>query len=539
MKYNKLNKYSIIIICIFILSGCEDFFSLDENPTSQLSEEIYWNTEDDAIRAITACYRPNTWNGWWNDFDGRNIAGVKFEAWTDILSNKELGSGYPIGGIEPTNSQIINMWSQNYVVIARSNYFLENIEKVKMDENAKQSLIGEARFLRAYSYFWLSQLYGDVPLVDKVLNFNEANSVIQSSKSSIVEFALNDLNFAIETLPTKRGNSEKGRAEKGAALALKGRFLMSEGKWGEAASNYETLINLNRYIIDPRFKKLFEDEGDDSNEFIFVRKYIENLQGEPFTQQAMKPGWYGGYSQFSFMNNFVEMFPMVDGKAIDESPLYDPENPFDNRDPRLYATVLLPDYSSVNGKLYVGHPDSTGQTGPGLTGYGINKTWDHDFKGDVWNYGSDYILIRYAEVLLSYLECKIENGDVITQSILDNTINQLRKRDEVNIGIITETDPNKLREIVRNERAIEFSLEGGIRYLDLIRWQESVNKLNRKFYGMKITDDPEGYDGKYILDNKGHIFIQERIFKEHNYLWPIPQSELDINENLKQNPGYN
>ena len=144
---------------------------MEENPTSQLSEVTFWNTEDDAIRAITACYRPNTWNGWWNDFDGRNIAGIKFEAWTDLLSNKELGSGYPIGGIEPTNSQISAMWSQNYIVIARTNYFLENIEKVKMDDNAKQSLIGEARFLRAYSYFWLSQLYGNIPLIDKTLTF--------------------------------------------------------------------------------------------------------------------------------------------------------------------------------------------------------------------------------------------------------------------------------------------------------------------------------------------------------------------------------
>lgn len=537
MINNKLNKFSFILLCLIFIVGCDNF--LEENPTSQLSEVTFWNTEDDAIRAITACYRPNTWNGWWNDFDGRNIAGIKFEAWTDLLSNKELGSGYPIGGIEPTNSQISAMWSQNYIVIARTNYFLENIEKVTMDDNAKQSLIGEARFLRAYSYFWLSQLYGNIPLIDKTLTFDEANSVTQSPKSAIVDFAINDLNFAIEKLPVKRGSSEKGRVEKGTALALKGRFLMADKKWTEAATVYETLINLNRYVIDSRFKKLFEDEGDDSDEIIFARKYIENQQGEPFTQQACKPGWYGGYSQFSFMKNFIEMFPMTDGKSIKDSPLYDPKNPFDNRDPRLYATVLLPDYSSVNGKIYIGHPDSTGQTGPGLTGYGINKTWDHNFSGNVWAYGGDYILIRYPEVLLSYLECKIESGATITQDLLNKTINQLRKREEVNIGNVSETDPIKLREIVKNERGIELAMEGGIRYLDLIRWKEGVQKLNRKFYGMKITDNPGSYNGKYVLDSEGHIFIQERMFKEHNYLWPIPQSELDINDNLKQNPGYN
>jgi len=532
-------KITFFMILTFLLVGCNDYFSLQEEPKDQLSEVTFWNNKNDATRALTACYRAENWTGWWNNFNGRTIVGIQFEGWTDILSNKELGAGFPQNGITSTNSQVRDMWSSNYVFIARANYFLENIDKVKMDETEKASMIAEAKFLRAYSYFWLSQLYGNVPLIEKTMTFDEANNISQSLKEEVVNFALKDLTDAAQSLPLKRPSSEEGRVEKGAALALMGRFLMAEKKWAEAAQTYKQIIDLNRYVIDPRFKELFEDGGDNSDEIIFARKYMQDVFGEPFTQQAAVPGWYGGYSQFSFMQNFVDKFLMSDGKTIQESPLYDPKNPFKNRDPRLYATVLLPGYSVVNGKLYQGNPDSTKQTGPGLTGYGLNKFYDHNYKGSTWSYGGDYKLIRYVEVLLGYLESNLEAGNSITQSLLNETINKVRGRASINMAPVTETDPNKLREIIRDERAVELACEGGIRYLDLIRWNIAAGVLNRKFYGMKVTDNPAGYNGRFIINDTGNIYIQERTFKDFNYLWPIPQSELDINKNLKQNPGYN
>lgn len=541
MKYIYLRlsgKITFFLILIILLSGCKDYFSLQEEPKDQLSEATFWNTKDDAVRALTACYRAENWTGWWNNFNGNNIVGIQFEDWTDILSNKELGSGFPQNGITSTNSQVRDMWKSNYIFIARVNYFLENIGKVKMDENEKAAMIAEAKFLRANSYFWLSQLYGNVPLSDKTLTFDEANSISQSTKAEVVNFALNDLTEAVKYLPLKRPSSEEGRVEKGAALALMGRFLMAEKRWPEAAETYKKIMDLNRYVIDPRFKELFEDEGDNSDEIIYARKYMQDVFGEPFTQQAAVPGWYGGYSQFSFLQNFVDKFLMTDGKTIEESPLYNAEHPFENRDPRLYATVLLPGYSAVRGKIYQGNPDSTTQTGPGFTGYGLNKFYDYNYKGSTWSYGGDYKLMRYAEVLISYLESKLEAGSSITQSLLDETINKIRGRAAVHMAPVTETDPNKLREIIRNERAVEFACEGGIRYLDLIRWKIAVEVLNRKFYGMKVTNDPAGYKGRFIINNTGNIFIQERKFSDINYLWPVPLSELDINKNLKQNPGY-
>ncbi len=542
MKYihkRFFRKYPIFGVFLLVaVIGCKKELDLQEYPKEQLSEAIFWNNKADAEKALTACYRAENWTGWWNNFNGWNILGIKFEGWTDILSNKELGSGFPQAGIVSTDQQVKDMWSSNYARIARANYFLDNIAKVTMTEMERSEMVAEAKFLRAYSYFWLSQLYGNVPLVEKTLTFDEANSVKQATQKEVVEFAIKELMEAERNLPVRRSAAQKGRVEKGAALALLGRFLMAEKRWAEAAETYKKIIDLNRYVIDNRFKELFQDEGDNSDEIIFSRKYMQDVFGEPMTQLASVPGWYGGYTQFSFFQNFVDRFLMIDGKSIDESPLYDPANPFENRDPRLYATVLLPDYSFVNGKKYVGHPDSTKQTGPGVTGYGLNKFYDPSYAGDKNRYGGDYKLMRYAEVLLSYLEANLESGAVITQSLLDETINKVRGRQEIKMAAVTETDPQKLRTIVRNERAVELACEGGIRYWDLIRWKIAVETLNRKFYGMKITDNPAQYTGKYVINEKGEIFIQERKFEDRNYLWPIPQSELDVNPNLKQNPGY-
>ena len=534
-----ITRLCLFLSFSFLIWGCKKEFNLQEDPMDQLSEATFWNTKNDALKAVTACYRGENWTGWWNSFNGWDIVGIKFEGWTDILSNKEFGSGFPQAGIVATDPQVHDMWTSSYSRIAKVNYFLENIGKVQMDTVEKAQMIGEVRFIRAYSYFWLSQLYGDVPLVDKTLTFDEANHMKQAKKEDVVNFALNDLTEAVRDLPLNRPAAEKGRIEKGAALALLGRFLMSEKRWTEAAATYKEIIDLNRYTIDPRFKELFQADGDNSNEIIFSRKYMQDMNGEPFTQLAGVPGWYGGYSQFSFFQNFVDKFLMIDGKPTDQSPLYDAANPFANRDPRLYATVLLPGYSVVNNKRYVGYPDSSSQNGPGVTGYGLNKFYDYNYTGNKNSYGGDYKLIRYAEVLLSYLESELEAGKPITQDLLDETINKIRDRDAVRMAHVTETDPTLLREIIRNERAVELACEGGIRYWDLIRWRTAEESLNRKFYGMKVTDDPQGYSGKYIINNTGNIFIQQRIFNDWNYLWPIPQSELDVNSNLVQNPGYN
>ena len=268
---------------------------------------------------------------------------------------------------------------------------------------------------------------------------------------------------------------------------------------------------------------------------------LAGLYGNTHNQRNYHPDFFGGYSESFLYQNLIDDFPMNDGLPIDKSPLYDPQNPFDNRDPRLYASVFLPFYTEFRGKVY--DPTNELKNLVGATGYGQKKMVTEDYQGDWGSSGDDIIRLRYAEILLAYLECKLEAGDAITQSLLDETINKVRGRESVNLPPVTETDRAELIEIVRTERRIEFNQEEFIRWWDIRRWGILVERVNRKFYGMKLTDDPENYTqyrvetvGKYrghkiVLDKTGSITTQ------YNFL-PIPIFEININNSLQQNPGY-
>ncbi len=539
---NILSKRIILFHLVFIilwLPGCDKDF-LEKHPLDKISEATFWQNENDAMLALVGCYKHTYVH---NSTDGWNSSmreGTVFHS--DISQCKNVRAPGEIGADIHSNSQCSNtMWNLNYEGIARHNYFLENIDKADMDAAKKAVMIAEVRFLRAYRYFYLCQFFGGVPLITKTLTFEEANSVSRAPKQDVVSFILDEFTEAAQDLPLSRPSAEKGRIEKGAALAMKGRLLMAEERWAEAATTYEEVINSDVYDIDPRYKKLFEDEGDNSVETILALKFTENLDGDAKVQFQMPSTFAGGNEHAQVYKNFVDQFLMIDGKTMKESTLYDPDNPYANRDPRLEATVFLDGYTILpNGKTYHGHPDTlaaAGVTQGGITGFSYRKGWDPEYTGDVQSYGGDIAIIRYAEVLLSYLESSLEAGNNITQELLDETINRVRGRVEVNMPFVTEKDPGKLREIIRRERLCEFAFEN-LRYWDLIRWRIAEEVLNGTFYGVRITDDPESYTGGYAINDEGYLISITRRFEPHNYLWPIPQRERDINPNLEQNPGY-
>lgn len=206
--------------------------------------------------------------------------------------------------------------------------------------------------------------------------------------------------------------------------------------------------------------------------------------------------------------------------------------------------MFLPEYTMFRGRLYLADPALTDigiKTLSGATGYGCKKFVTENYTGDVRSSGDDVILIRYAEVLLGYLESKLETGEMITQNLLDQTINLVRGRADVQMSPVTEKNPDKLREIIRRERRVEFCWEMYIRWFDVHKWGIAAQVCNQKFYGMKLTDDPANYTA-YPVNSQGHLFSLDRTgfyVSPTNDLWPIPQSELDVNPNLEQNPGYN
>ena len=197
------------------------------------------------------------------------------------------------------------------------------------------------------------------------------------------------------------------------------------------------------------------------------------------------------------------------------------------------------DQSDFGGVKYVTHPDSvnsidrvTTNRQATRTGFGLRKFMIEDFSGDLRNSGIDLPIIRYAEVLLSYLEAKLENGDPIDQALLDATINQVRGRLSVNMPPVTETDPTELRTILRRERRNELAFEG-IRYWDLLRWDIASEELNGSFYGAPFPDAVNlRIDGDNV-DPHSRWFVTKKNFRAGvDDRWPIPQAEVNINPKL-------
>lgn len=541
IRYN-INLWGFSFLIMMAFSGCGTDW-LDEQPLGSVSTTTFWKSENDARLALTGIYNQSTVgdNSYTNNFLCMSSA-------TDDSEYKWAGVGVVYSGyFLPSDGDVVgNTWSRSYGTIYRANYFLENIEKVDMDASLKAQYIAEARFLRAYEYFYLSVIYGGVPIITKVLTIEEANSQQRNALDEVVNFAVDELTAVSGDLPASRPEQERGRIIRSAALAVKGRLLMIHKRWDEAAAAYKEIIDLDVHQIDPRYKALFEEAGETSNEIILSAICVAGLRGNQQNQLNYHPDFYGGYNEDNVTQDLVDAFLMTDGLPIEESALYDPKKPFENRDPRLYASVFLPEYTTFRGELYLGHPELTASgiaTTPGATGYGWKKYVTENYNGNLTSSGDDIIHIRYAEVLLSYLEAKIENGDAITRELLDQTINKVRGREEVQMPAVTETDPAKLREIVRRERRVEFCLERLIRYMDIRRWGLFPDVVNRKVYGMKLIDDPDNYT-KYRVETvgkyRGHYIAIDKTgsYTADMALIPIPIHEININPDLEQNPGY-
>lgn len=535
-------KIGIILVLLgtFNTSCKKDFF--DKQPLDAVSDATFWKTEGDATLALASCYssRNHDWGEWTSNDYWTPWSLVQMDIMAGNGSEKE-GNPDKItdGTLSSTNGMIQDYWGHTYRRITTCNNFLDHIEKITMDNSKKAVMIAEVRTIRAFEYFNTAFYFGDVPLVKKVLTLQEANSVTRASKADVWAFAETELKESAAALPLTRPDAENGRMTAGAALAILGRLQMAEKKWTDAASTYKTIIDNGTYIIEPQFKELFWQANELSKEFVLTSQYKSGVF-QQVVLQFIYPEQFNGWHQFSPYNEFVKEFECTDGKTIDVSPLYDKNNPYDNRDPRLDATILIPERSKFRGVTYTTQPGSADVFGkyPVWSGYSISKFMDEGYTGSLFDYGGNWAIIRYAEVLLSYLESKLEAGTTIDQALLDATINKVRGRAAVNMPAVTITDPTELRKIIRRERRVEFAWEG-LRYYDILRWGIASDVLNGQYTGMKLTNDPAHYT-TYPVDAEGYFIMgKTRAFKKGiNELWPIPQSERDINKNLTQNTGY-
>lgn len=522
MKRNIL-IYSILFFSALLFSCNEDF--LDLSKEDAYTSENYWKTTEQAEMYVTACYTYLR-DEWWKTF--LTCGTDDSYSWSDWPSDiRLLGNGTATA----SSGTIGHFWSHYYQAIAAANIVHENIDKVTdIDESLRKRLDAEARFIRDYAYQQLIGLYGDVPLIDHLQEIDEFKPA-KTPKAEIVQFIVDDIDEYYNNLPVTYENAtDEGRVTRGAALALKARALLYNGQWAEAAAAAKDVMDLDVYDIDPSYPSLFDGTNESSTEIILAGRFIPTAKSSLATWVCGP--YVGGWSQVVPTQSLVDAYECTDGLTIDQSPLYDPDNPYANRDPRLGMTVVVPG-GEVNGIVIdVTDPDSPyrmGQNNASYTAYYYKKYTPAVIDGG-WdgNSTNDVIVLRYAEVLLTYAEAKIENND-IDQSVYD-AINEVRQRADVNMpAITTGKTQQELRDIVRRERRVEFAIEEQ-RLFDIRRWGIAEEVMPGDIHGIFNNFDNSREDyGSYVL-------VETRQFDpSKDYVWGYPQSEVDLNTNLIQN----
>jgi len=484
--------WALLILISSILISCEDF--LEKNPQGQLTQATFPVSATDALLATNSCYATLRNNAYHCGLFPLN----------DIMSDdgrKGSNPGDAASGVNPfdnftfttTADYLGGWWATLYEGIKRTNVVLEKVPAIAMDEDLKNSYLGEASFLRALYYFDLARAWGGVPIVttttpDLVMARSSADAVF-----SLIE---NDLLFAVQNLPEKsEGNeAELGRATKGAAKALLAKMYLFRNDFINAEKYSLEVIESMEYDLEPVFTDANGVNGEHGIESVFEIGAL-GVEAEAGNQYANVQGVRGTPNRGWGFNR----------------PTIDLRNSFEANDPRIKGTII--DLGDVI--------DGVTITGDGQT---PNETKDEEgnlietecYNRKVWTpgntvptqFGHNRRLLRYAEVLLMAAECLNENNKPDQALIHLNKVRERAREGNASILLdITTTDKTALREIIFNERRHELALEGH-RFWDLVR----TGKADE------------------VLGDLGFVTGKHELF-------PIPQTEMDLSQGmLTQNP---
>lgn len=544
MKKNIILNIALVSL---LLASCKKDF-LNRQPQDAYSNSSLWTSASDANAALTGVYN-GQYNSYSDEYSG--WASATYIVYFDCMSDNAY-SQYPWEGFQAYGNGSVNpttgdtqVW--DYTAIQRCNFFLANIGITPMDATLKAQMIAQVKFIRAYEYFLMSQLYGDVPLVTTALTTAQANASVRTPKADVTKFILSELTAASADLATSYTGADVGHITKGAAIALKARVELYNADYADCITDCQALMQMG-YSLDPSYSDLFRIQNQYTDpEIIVAMQYVENPAANSNGVLGVMPSnSMGGWSSIDPLQSLVDSYEMTNGKVItDPTSGYDPNNPYANRDPRLAATILYPGAPYVPvGATTPSYYDPMGSSSPDYyasgnntspSGYVVKKFTSNlnDFD-NLFQSGLNMTVIRYAEVLLSYAEAKIELNQI--DASVYNAINLVRNR--AGMPSVDQTVYNTqatLRNLIRRERRVEFAFEG-LRYFDIQRWKIGTQVMNGPVYGARLGT-VDATTGKYTITGDS-IKVETRQFADKNYLWPVPQSEIDINKNLKQNPGY-
>ena len=516
----------ILLVTVLSISSCVDDF-LDVSPGDVMTSAMFPNTEDDVKMLLNGIYanlrETEIYNQGLFGFGVLDGATPNAYNWGDGIILNKIGRGTLVSS---DGSTLTFRWTRCYSIISRVNYFLSLMEEFEMDANLKDMYVGEAHFLRGLAYSLLVDTYGGVPIVPPGMTVQESRTLKRASAEETWAQAISDYDMAISRLRTD--SPQPGRSTKGAALAMKMRAYLYQGKYQQVISIADEIEALGKYSLFPSYEGLFDADNENNSEVIFDIQYIdgENSQGSFLDQYCGT-----GTETLNRGTRYVPTEDLVNAyENIDGSPTvpFDPDDSttWAGRDPRLAFTVVLP-HSFILGYqfpnyIYPGgafnHPNNMFKH-LSARKYRVQEMEKLPPQGRSY---INNIVIRYADVLLSKAEALIETGGDVSEAIA--LINRIRtERNDVKITTLPTTlSREEARVKLRNERRIELALEG-LYWSDIRRWDICKDLYPQHIYthlGVLVeTRFPDGYLERYKL-------------------WPIPDSERSMNPNLEQNPGW-
>lgn len=548
----KIYNYILLGCLISSSFACSDI--LNKKDLSAVTEEDVWNDSKYATAYLDKLCRDNL-----PDWD----AGA-----SNNSDEANGGDGIMYGQLTTSS---IDTW--NYEQIRKINLLLQKVGSGSIDEETQNTLKAQALVLRAWRYFQMVRLYGGVPLILEPQELTDDLYVTRAKTSECIAQMVKDLDDAIAILPWKWTSDDEGRITKAAAMAFKGRILLY---WASPQFNpdndkqrWEDAYNANKQVMEELAQNGYGLYGSYSDLW-FDEMNVEAVFVKRFQEPGLTNSWNAGTRPLSEAQNYtgynrptlemVESYPMADGTPITESKDYDPVYFWKNRDPRFAQSIAyngcLWELSGKSGRIqwtYVGSELNN----PTPSGFYCRKAVDESYTPYYTERSStDWIEIRYAEVLMNYAECAAE---LDKKDEVYAILKQIRNR----AGILPGSDGlyglkagmshDDMIKAIMLERKIEFAFEGK-RYWDLRRRRLFASELNgTRRHGLlpklkisqeefdKIKDnvdidkDKDTYfrDSLVVLDTKFDID-----FKDNYYFYAIPNKHLETNSKLEQTQGW-
>lgn len=563
-----MNKILKTISAAALALACTSCLDLD--PQAQMADPNLWQSAKDfqSFANLFYSWTPNM----------QSIAKDNDKS-SDFMVDKGAMNVISNGTNTVPNSD--GNYTGSYDRIRRCNILIEKAAGFG-NQNDIAKPLGEAYFFRAYNYYTLLRLFGDAIIVTNTLDVTSPELyAARNDRSEVADLILSDLDKAAELLPSV-SSVEAGYVGTETAMAFKARVALFEGTWQKFRGNTERATALldqaakaAKSVIDSRLFSIFKpaELGTESYKYLFI---LEDVKSNP--AGITKSGnteyiWSRRYNSdvtigFNITTECLgnaqlvshkvpDLYLCSDGLPIEVSPLFKGYDTMDsewqNRDNRMGNALMRPGQSFWKGDDPNGGRDFTDgdesrkyitNYAPGSgTGY-FGQKWACERMVQTGKETYDLPLIRYAEVLLAYAEAVYERDNYISDEDLNISLNLVRKRVNPNMPNLSNALVNNnglnMRTEIRRERSVEFYGEG-FRLDDLRRWKTAEVEMPQDFVGVHVTGTEFGRRNfpAARVDHEGRVIWESgRQWSEKNYLFPLPVDQLQLNKNLKQNPGW-